>query len=127
MNKQSPRSHAARAIAASGLPGCVALLRLKASFGDSNSEVLGACFTGLLELDANRHVEFVATFLQSHTDAAIEAALALGSSRNREAAMLLLKSCERCPSERVEPFWISLGLSRQPCPFESLLGLHLPD
>jgi len=108
------RAHAARAIAAAGLPGCVALLRLKASLGDSNSEVLGACFTGLLELDAGRHVEFVAAFLQSHTDAAIEAALALGGSRNRKAAMLLLKACERCTSDRIEPIWISLGLSRQP-------------
>lgn len=97
------RAHAARAIAAAGLPGCAALLRLKASVGDSNSEVLGACFTGLLELDANRHVEFVATFLQSHSDSAIEAALALGSSRNREAAFLLLKSCERCSSDRICP------------------------
>ena len=116
------RAHAARAIAAASLPGCAALLRLKASLGDSSSEVLGACFTGILELDASRHVEFVATFLQSHTDAAIEAALALGSSRNREAAMLLLKSCERCPSERVEPFWISLGLSRQPEAVEFLIS-----
>jgi len=108
------RAHAARAIAAAGLPGSAALLRLKAAIGDSNTEVLGACFTGLLELDATRHVDFVARFLQSHSDAAIEAALALGSSRNREAAMLLLKSCERCSPDRMEPFWISLGLSRQP-------------
>jgi len=28
--------------------------------------------------------------------------------------MLLLKSCERCSPDRMEPFWISLGLSRQP-------------
>ena len=116
------RAHAARAIAAAGLPGCVALLRLKASLGDSNSEVSGACFTGLLELDASRHVEFVAAFLQSHTDAAIEAALALGSSRNREAAMLLLKACQRCSSDRMEPFWISLGLSRQPEAVEFLIS-----
>ena len=116
------RAHAARAIAAAGLPGCAALLRLKASVGDSNSEVLGACFTGLLELDANRHVEFVGTFLQSHSDSAIEAALALGSSRNREAALLLLKSCERCSSDRIEPYWISLGLSRQPEAVEFLIA-----
>lgn len=116
------RAHAARAIAAAGLPGCVALLRLKTSFGDSNNEVLGACFTGLLELDANRHVEFVANFLKSCTDSAIEAALALGSSRNREAAMYLLKSCECCSPDRREPFWISLGLSRQPEAVEFLIS-----
>ncbi len=116
------RAHAARAITAAGLPGCDALLRLKASIGDSNSEVSGACFVGLLELDASRHVEFVAAFLQSQSDAAIEAALALGGSRNREAAMLLLKSCERCTSDRLEPFWISLGLSRQPEAVEFLIS-----
>ena len=115
------RSHAARAIAAAGLPGCAALLRLKASIGDANSEVLGACFTGLLDLDAGRHVEFVAGFLRSHSDVAIEAALALGSSRNRNAAMLLLKACERCSSDQTEPFWISLGLSRQPEAVEFLI------
>ena len=116
------RAHAARAIAAAGLPGCVALLRLKASLGDSNSEVLGACFTGLLELDAKRHVEFVAEFLQSSADSAIEAALALGSSRNREAAMSLLRSCECCSPDRKEPFWISLGLTRQPEAVEFLIS-----
>ena len=116
------RVHAARAIAAAGLPGCAALLRLKASVGDSKSEVLGACFSGLLELDANRHVEFVAAFLQSHSDAAIEAALAMGSSRNRDAALLLLNSCEHCSSDRIEPFWISLGLSRQPEAVEFLIA-----
>ncbi len=118
----SVRSHAARAIAAAGLPGCAALLRLKASIGDANSEVLGACFTGLLELDASRHVEFVASFLRLHSDVAIEAALALGSSRNRDAAMLLLKACERCSSDQTEPFWISLGLSRQPEAVEFLIS-----
>ena len=113
---------ATRAIAAAGLPGCVALLRLKASLGDSNSEVSGACFTGLLDLDASRNVEFVAAFLQSHTDAAIEAALALGGSRNRDAAMLLLKACQHCSLDRREPFWISLGLSRQPEAVEFLIS-----
>ncbi len=116
------RTHAARAIAAAGLPGCAALLRLKALIGDPKAEVLGACFTGLLDLDATRQVEFVARFLQSRSDAAIEAALALGSSRNREAALLLLKSCELCSSERKEPFWISLGLSRQPEAVEFLIS-----
>jgi hypothetical protein len=108
------RAHAVRAIAAAGLPGCVALLRLKASLGDSSSEVLGACYSGLLELDPGRHVEFVAGCLNSSTDIAIEAALALGSSRNRDAAKLLVKACAKCPADRVEPFWVSLGLSRQP-------------
>ncbi len=116
------RSHAARAIAAAGLPGCAALLRLKASIGDANSEVLGACFTGLLELDASRHVEFVASFLRLHSDVAIEAALALGSSRNRGAAMLLLKACDHCSSDQTESFWISLGLSRQPEAVEFLIS-----
>ena len=108
------RHQLVHAIAASGLPGCVALLRLKASLGDSSSEVLGACYSGLLELDPGHHVEFVAGFLNSSTDIAIEAALALGSSRNRDAAKLLLKACAKCLADRVEPFWISLGLSRQP-------------
>ena len=108
------RTHAAKALAAAALPGTAALLRLKASVGDDSTEVMGACFTGLLELDAGRHLEFVAAFLNSPSDTAIEAALALGSSRNREAALLLLKACENCRPDRVEPFWISVGLSRQP-------------
>lgn len=116
------RAQAARAIAAAGLPGCVALLRLKASLGDSHSEVLGACFTGLLELDADRQIKFVATFLHSRTDSAIEAALALGSSRNREAAMSLLQACEYCSPHRRESFWISLGLSRHPEAVEFLIS-----
>ena len=36
--------------------------------------------------------------------------------------MLLLKSCECCSSDRREPFWISLGLSRQPEAVEFLIS-----
>ena len=67
-------------------------------------------------------MEFVAGFLRLHSDVAIEAALALGSSRNRDAAMLLLKACDHCSSNQTEPFWISLGLSRQPEAVEFLIS-----
>ena len=116
------RGHAVRAIAASGSPAAVPVLRLKASLGDADSEVLGACFSGMLELDASRSLEFVASHLEAETDTAIEAAAALGSSRFPPAAKLLIAACQKCSAELTEPFYISLGLSRQPEAIDFLLS-----
>lgn len=116
------RAHAVRAIGASGSASAVPLLRLKASLGDLDPEVIGACFSAMLELDPARSVEFVGGFLRAEVDIAIEAAASLGSSRDARAATLLLSACNACSGELVEPFYISLGLSRQAEATEFLIG-----
>jgi hypothetical protein len=81
-SKVPARTGAVRAIADSGRPDGVLLLRLKALVGDEEIEVTGECFGALLSLDPAGSVEFVAKFLNSGADGSGEqAALALGESR----------------------------------------------
>lgn len=87
--ERDARIGALRAIAASGLPGGVLLLRLKALSGDQ-PEVLGECFAALLRAEPARSLEFVAKFLDHRDEAVAEAAaLALGDSRLESAFAVL--------------------------------------
>lgn len=90
------RTGAIRAIADSGRPDGVLLLRLKALMGDKEIEVTGECFAGLLSLDPQNSVEFVAKFLNSAMEGIGEqAALALGESRLPAAFEVLRAAWER--------------------------------
>ena len=87
--ERDARIGALRAIAASGLPGGVLLLRLKALSGDE-PEVLGECFAALLRAAPAPSPEFVAKFLDHREEAVVEAAaLALGDSRLESAFAVL--------------------------------------
>jgi len=90
------RTGAIRAIADSGRPDGVLLLRLKTLLGDQEIEVTGECFGGLLSLDPANSVEFVAKFLNSSVEGIGEqAALALGESRLAAAFEALIAAWER--------------------------------
>lgn len=80
------RSGAARAISC-GNPGeAEAVLRLKVLNGDSEPEVIGECFTGLVAVAPADCVPFVAGYLSSAREGVSDfAALALGESRRPEA------------------------------------------
>jgi HEAT repeat protein len=87
--ERDARIGAVRAVAASGLPGGVLLLRLKTLSGDE-PEVLGECFAALLRADPAKSLEFVAKFLDHREEAIAEAAaLALGDSRLESAFAVL--------------------------------------
>jgi hypothetical protein len=89
------RAGAVRAIADSGRPDGVLLLRLKTLLGDKEIDVTGECFAALLTLDPVGSVEFVAQFLNSRTDGIGEqAALALGESRQPAAFEALREAWE---------------------------------
>jgi hypothetical protein len=89
------RAGAVRAIADSGRPDGVLLLRLKTLLGDKEIDVTGECFAALLSLDPAGSVEFVARFLNSKTDGISEqAALALGESRLPSAFEALREAWE---------------------------------
>ncbi|MEM7771798.1 MAG: HEAT repeat domain-containing protein [Cyanobacteria bacterium P01_A01_bin.37] len=78
----SARATAAKAIAYTANKEGIPLLRLKAQIGDDNPNVLSECFIGLLTLDPDQSLPFVARFLETHPDPACEmAVLALGESR----------------------------------------------
>jgi hypothetical protein len=90
------RTGAIRAIADSGRPDGVLLLRLKALLGDTEIEVTGECFGALLSLDPAGSVEFVAKFLDSRLEGIGEqAALALGESHQPAAFEVLRDAWER--------------------------------
>jgi HEAT repeat protein len=89
------RTGAIRAIADSGRPDGVLLLRLKGLLGDKEIEVVGECFGSLLSLDPAGSVEFVARFLKSEVEGMAEqSALALGESRLTAAFPILRDAWE---------------------------------
>jgi HEAT repeat protein len=80
------RGDAAAALAQMGRPESVLLLRLKARLGDEAPEVLGQCFTYLLDLDPRESIGFVASFLTHPGDEIPgEAASALAQAKDPAA------------------------------------------
>lgn len=67
------------------------LLRLKALAGDSEPEVRGACFSGILSVEGPSALPFVSPFLAgADPDVVAEAALALGLARLPDAVPLIV-------------------------------------
>lgn len=119
------RIGAARAIAQFSRLEGVPLLRLKIHSGDKATEVMGECFAALLSLAAKDAIPLIADFLQSHDlDLRLEAAAALGESREPQA-FEALKSCWERHHDRSfkKSLLLSMGLSRQPAAVEFLLSL----
>jgi hypothetical protein len=80
------RLGAVRAIACGNPREAELLLRAKVWSGDAEPQVLGECFTGLLAVEPEESLGFVAAYLQRGDDAVRElAALALGESRSEGA------------------------------------------
>lgn len=90
------RLGAARALAINGGDAGILLLKLKIYTGDSEAEVLGECFTGLLATAPERAVSLVAEYVDSEDDAVAEAAiLALGESKDERAFEVLKDKWQR--------------------------------
>lgn len=119
------REHAAHALGSTGLMAAAPVLRTKVLSGDRSSEVIGACFSGLMQYREGGSLEFVARFLDSsNIDIAIEAALALGESRMEDAVKRLIARCNKTPSMDLrKSLLMSLGLSRLPSAVDFLIGL----
>ncbi|MGP0072661.1 MAG: hypothetical protein ACLPWF_12105 [Bryobacteraceae bacterium] len=118
------RTGAIRAIADSGRPDGVLLLRLKTLLGDQEIEVTGECFGALLSLDPEGSVEFVAKFLNSDVEGMGEqAALALGESRLAAAFTVLREAWERGgASEQRRTLLTAIAMLRIDEALEFLLG-----
>jgi hypothetical protein len=117
------RAGAVRAIADSGRPEGVLLLRLKALVGDKEIEVTGECFGALLSLDPAASVEFVAKFLDSSADGIGEqAALALGESHLAAAFVVLRGAWERGgAAEHRRTLLVAIAMLRSDTALEFLL------
>jgi hypothetical protein len=87
--EKTVRMETARAVASLGRDEGGLLLRLRALQGDVEPEVVGALFSAIIALERGEGIAFVAKFLRSGTDAAGEAALALGESHDPTALEML--------------------------------------
>jgi HEAT repeat protein len=120
------RVAAARALAASG-DRTVAepLLRLRIAAGEADAEVVGECFTALLELARTEAIDFVARFLAHRNGEVAEAAaLALGGSRLKPAFAVLREANESLvgsASRRVR--MLAIALLRDDEAWSWLLGV----
>ncbi len=119
------RLETARAIgmlnAAEGEP----VLRLKVFAGDDEPRVIGACFDSLISL---RALDFVAGQLwEGEEDVRMEAAAALGGSRD-DAAFAALKGCyEGCAERRMrKAVLLAMGASRNEAALAYLIGMIEP-
>ena len=123
--ERDARIGALRAIGASGLPGGILLLRLKALTGDE-PEVLGECFAALLRASPTQSPEFVGKFLDHREEAVAEAAaLALGDSRLESAFAVLREAFERTralPRSR-RTLLLAIALLRRESAIDFLLDL----
>lgn len=119
------RVGAARAIGHFSRLEGIPLLRLKIRLGDEAPEVMGECFTALLHLAPRDSISLIAGFLRSSAmDLGLEAAAALGESRERQA----FEALKDCWEHRDDPSFkqsllLAMGLSRQPEAIEFLLSL----
>jgi HEAT repeat protein len=124
-SEKPARMGAARALASFGRTEAIPLLRLKIRLGDQAAEVLGECFAALLHLSPHDSIPLIAGFLNSiASDLGLEAAAALGESRERQA-FLALKDCwqnHHDPGFK-KSLLLAIGLSRQPDAVEFLLSL----
>ena len=119
------RTGAVRAIADSGRPDGILLLRLKALLGDQEVEVIGECFTALLSLDPAGSLEFVAQFLRSDdAELGTLAALALGESHIPAAFPILRDAWQRGGSrERRRTLLSAIAMLRNDDALQFLLAI----
>jgi HEAT repeat protein len=88
---KSVRAEVARAIEQVGSPSACLVLRTRATLGNDEPEVLGACYGGVLRLEGVSAIRWVARFLSRGDDTAGEAALAIAGTHSPEAFDVLRK------------------------------------
>jgi hypothetical protein len=110
------RAEVVRAIEQVGSNAASLLLRVRATLGKDEPEVLGACYGGVLRIEGKSAIPWVSRFLKSHDDAAAEAALAIAGTRSLEGFEALKDSLKNPLSD---PWFRSvvlsaIALTRQP-------------
>ena len=85
------RAAALQAIEQVGAAPSALLLRLKAIAGDTEPEVLGAAYSGILRLEGVTAIPWVSHFLDAEDDPAAEAALAIAATHSPQGLEVLRK------------------------------------
>jgi HEAT repeat protein len=121
---KTARFDAIRAVGQVGTREAALLLRLRALMGDSEPEVLGACYTALLESDRASGIQLMTRILQSPGEAAEQAAFALGSTRDPAAFRLLQDRWENERDDSLRSALLTaMALTRLPEAVELLVGV----
>jgi len=124
-DKQKPaRLAAPNAIAYLAGDASELVLRVKVMAGDEEAEVIGECFTRLMEIAPERSADFVAGYLDSEDPAVAEhAALALGQSRTVAAFEILRQHWEDALSSKAkEMLALPIALTRRDEAVELLIA-----
>lgn len=131
---KSARGDAVRAIEQIGSPTAALLLRLRAQLGgaqlaeDEESQILGACYTGVLRIEGNSALAWAKRFLAGEDDAAGEAALAIAGTHTPEAFELLKTRWETSHDPWFRSVLLSaIALTRQSAATDFLLSLVRAD
>ena len=129
--EKAARAGAIRAMAGAGRPESAWLLRMKLHVGDAEPEVMGECFSALLQIAPGDSLSLITTILidqNASLDLRLEAAVALGESRRAEAVEPLLGFARSLPDPTARPIVFSaLGIVRQPKAVEFLMAQIRPD
>ena len=116
------RAEVVRAIEQVGSTSASLLLRARATLGNDEPEVLGACYAGVLRLEGVAAIPWVARFLSKGDDAAGEAALALAGTHSPEGFDVLRKSVDDSNDPWFRSVLLSaIALTRQDAATEFLL------
>lgn len=109
----SVRTAAAEALGVLGGSGAAAVLLLKLGVGDPDSEVLGACLSGLLRVDLDRYLPTVVKYLENDDVRLVElVALALGETRAAKAFAPLRDASRIVPRRAMETVFLARALLR---------------
>lgn len=118
------RVGAVRALAASGQPATVPLLRFKVMAGDASADVIAESFFALLEVAPETSLDFVAAYLDSGGAAIAEAAaIALGQSRQPEAIAALKHKWPGAHETQRRALLTGLAVARDDSAFEFLFSV----
>jgi hypothetical protein len=116
------RTEVVRAITQVGSMPASLLLRLRAVLGGDEPEVLGACYSGVLQIEGVSAISWVSRFLAAAGDSAAEAALAIAGTHSVEGFDVL----KECFAKAADPWFrsvllSSIALTRQDAALEFLL------
>ena len=118
------RAEVVRAIEQVGSPSSALLLRLRATLGHDEPEVLGGCYGGILRIEGVQAIPWVSRFLAAGDDASGEAALAIAGTRSLAAFEALRACLEKASDPWFRSVLLSaIALTRQETALEFLLEL----
>jgi hypothetical protein len=116
------RVEVVRAIEQVGSRAAALLLRLRAVLGTDEPEVLGGCYSGILAIEGVTAIPWVARFLADADESAAEAAMAIASTRSREAfEVLRAHFLDKCDLWFRSVVLFAIALTRQKAALEFLL------